>query len=85
MAMLLAAACEDQMIHVWNVEQEQEVATLRGHTGDVLSVAWHPQDQRLASASNDGTAKIWDIQQHTERATVAASGVSSLAWNPQCR
>ena len=34
--------------------------TLRGHDGAVHSVAWHPDERRLLSASSDGTIGVWD-------------------------
>lgn len=34
--------------------------TLRGHTKEVLSVAWSPDGTRLASGSADGTMRLWD-------------------------
>lgn len=43
-----------------NVETWRCTSTLRGHNGDVLDVAWSPQDIWLASASVDNTIIIWD-------------------------
>ena len=34
--------------------------TLRGHTGLVMSLAFSPDSQRLASGSRDHTMKVWD-------------------------
>ena len=36
-------------------------ATLRGHTSDINSIAFNPDEsQTIASASNDGTIRLWD-------------------------
>lgn len=43
-----------------NVETWRCIATLRGHSGDVLDMAWSPQDVWLATASIDNTIIIWD-------------------------
>jgi WD40 repeat protein/serine/threonine protein kinase len=33
----------------------------RGHTGDVSSVSFHPDGQRLVSAGNDGKIRVWEL------------------------
>lgn len=43
-----------------NVETWRCTSTLRGHSGDVLDMAWSPQDVWLATASVDNTVIIWD-------------------------
>ena len=42
------------------LEADQPTLTLKGHTGDVLSVAFSSDGKRLASAIGGGTVKVWD-------------------------
>ncbi len=43
-------------------ETWKPVYTLTCHTGDVLHLAWSPQDKYLASASVDNSVIIWNAQ-----------------------
>uniref|UniRef100_H2YBG7 CAF1B/HIR1 beta-propeller domain-containing protein n=1 Tax=Ciona savignyi TaxID=51511 RepID=H2YBG7_CIOSA len=59
--------------------------TLKGHTGDVLDLAWSPGDQWLASCSIDNTVVVWDVQKFPAITTVLkghSSLVKGVTWDP---
>ena len=45
-------------------------ATLSGHIGKIVGLAFSPDSKTLASASYDGTLKTWDLTTGKERATL---------------
>jgi WD40 repeat protein len=59
---LLAAACEDQTVRVYDVHKGTEIRRLTGHLDQVLVVAFHTGGQVLASGSADGIVRLWDLQ-----------------------
>lgn len=68
-----------------NVEQWRCVNTLRGHSGDVLDLAWSRDDSFLASGSVDNTITIWNAQRFPDVVTVLKghSGmVKGITWDP---
>ncbi|WP_026098035.1 WD40 domain-containing protein [Kamptonema formosum] len=40
----------------------KELASLKGHQGEVNSVAFSPDGKRLATGSEDGTVKLWRVE-----------------------
>jgi len=58
----LASGSEDNTIKLWEVATGKEQATLKAHTGEVLSVAFSLDGKTLASGSNDKTIKLWDVK-----------------------
>lgn len=68
-----------------NVENWRCSATLRGHGGDVLDVAWSPQDRWLASSSVDNTIIVWDAQSFPTIVAMLKGHqglVKGVAWDP---
>src|SRR6266496_483470 len=61
--------------------------TYRRHTGNVRSVAWSPDNKRIASGSDDRTIQVWDAANggHSFTYSGHASTVLAVAWSPDGR
>lgn len=72
-------------LKIWDTESLQERATLEGHESYVWDVSWSPNDQYLASASQDGTVRLWDASNFQQIATLESGWAFSVAWSPDSR
>ena len=51
----------DGTVKVWDLSNDKEVLTLKGHTNRVFTAAFSPDGQRVVTGSLDDTARIWDV------------------------
>ncbi|MFB2878617.1 protein kinase domain-containing protein [Floridanema aerugineum] len=91
---MLASVSDDRTICLWNIcnfvetfheTSVQEFFTIKGHTGKVKSVAFHPHSPNiLASGSSDRQIKLWDLQKRQEIHTIVGhnGAVSALEFSP---
>ena len=72
------------MIYICDAATGAKKQTLQGHTSAVMRVAWHPDGDRLASASGDGSVKVWDPL--TGKLILSlidlSSQMTTVAWSP---
>ncbi len=57
---VIYANAHESTLHLRDVAAERDIATLRGHEGEILSLAWSRDGSRVASSSADGTVRLWD-------------------------
>lgn len=56
----LAVASPDDQIRIYSSDAVP-LANLRGHTGNILALSWHPSGHRLASSDDKDVTHIWDL------------------------
>ncbi len=57
---LLATACRDSLVHVWDTTTGEEKAVFSGHSREVVAVGFTHAGDLLASSSWDGDVRLWN-------------------------
>lgn len=74
-----AVTATDLMVKIWDIEYDQLIDSLEGHTDRVWSVALTPNGKLAISGSADSTIKVWDIE-HRQLITTL-TGHSASVWS----
>ena len=59
---VLAVACEDDVIYIWDVETGKQTMVLKGETYNGIVLAYHPGGELLASRGWHGVLRLWDTR-----------------------
>lgn len=61
--LLVACATQHPAVRLVDLKSGSSAHSLAGHSGSVLSVAWHPKEENiLVSGATDGSIRCWDIR-----------------------
>jgi WD40 repeat protein len=58
---MLITCGKEPVIRLWDARTGESRGELRGHTSTVEDIDWHPDGDRLVSASEDATARLFDV------------------------
>lgn len=83
----IAYLADLKAVHGIDLRTGKEVLVCRGHSDDIVSLALSNSEQRLATASLDGTIKIWDCLTGQEILSLREHprGAFSVAFSPDGR
>jgi WD40 repeat protein len=81
---LAGAITEDATARIWETATGRQVCVLTGHTATITRVAFSPDSQRLATASEDHTIKLWHAPTGQELGTLVGhkDGVAAVGFSP---
>ncbi len=81
----LAIGLWNGTVELLDVATKRQIATLKGHTNRVRSVAFSQDGTLLASGSTDETIRLWDVATREQIATLEAHrfGVQTMAFSPE--
>ncbi len=69
--------------YLWEAARGDNLATLRGHSRVVVSIALSPDGKTILSGSQDGTVRLWDLASHKLISTLNfQDGLYSVAFAP---
>jgi WD40 repeat protein len=58
----LATGSGDNGIYIWDMEKDEVIKKLYGHTNSIESVQFSPNNQYLIAGSDDGTCTLWKLK-----------------------
>lgn len=73
-----------ETITIWDTATGQEWLTLKGHTGEVKSVAFGPDGTRVVSGCSNGELRVWDAATGQAKLTIESysDSVCSVTFSP---
>ncbi len=77
------AAAGSAGIWLYSVPALEPIGLLEGHAGEVFSISWSPDGNRLVSGGGDNTVRVWNLRDSAPTITLEAQGGGDeVAWSP---
>ena len=82
---LVAAACADGKLRVWDAASARLLADLELGEGHSMDTAWHPNGRWLAATTDRDKVTVWDWHKReiVLRSDVRANAPGKISWHPQ--
>uniref|UniRef100_A0AAX7VB27 Pre-mRNA processing factor 4 (PRP4)-like domain-containing protein n=1 Tax=Astatotilapia calliptera TaxID=8154 RepID=A0AAX7VB27_ASTCA len=80
----LASCAADGTVKLWNLESDEPVADIEGHSERVSRVSWHPSGRFLGTTCYDYSWRLWDLEVQEEilHQEGHSKGVHDLTFHP---
>ncbi len=77
----------DNLLYLWDLEKDEEVTVLRGHTKRIFCLAFAADGDRILSGSADHTVRVWNAKTGAElqRFEAHTNTVTGVAFSPDGR
>ncbi|KEG14510.1 WD repeat domain 31 [Trypanosoma grayi] len=82
---IFASASRDKLVKVWNLQGDQPLCELQGHTVNVTSATLNLDGTFLVSGSRDNTVRLWNVEraEEMECCDVKQNIVHFVQWVPR--
>ncbi|MDQ7026525.1 MAG: protein kinase [Anaerolineae bacterium] len=79
-----AAVGSDGLVYLWDFPSGALIATLQGHTDEIMTIAYSPDGNFILTGGTDHTIRLWDVESTSEvRAYKGHTGVVfKVAFSP---
>lgn len=77
----ILATASNNILKLYSIESQQVIATLEGHTGNIMAVGFQKDDKWIYTCSEDKTIRIWDTKT-TKKKFECKSSVNTVILHP---